>query len=223
MSILEKSFSSPGDLVVWIAVFVLPINSALNPILYTLSTPQVRGILKDKLGRLWNYLKSIFPCCDQHHEDQGEQEQQNQQGIGDNVQHDDAEGVAEGRMAELAAVALHHAEQGEAEVGMIELAAVGSPPPQQEPKEKVINVVRADVHVRKRTTVRLVLPASSSKQETEEILEPGDTQPKLPFEKKKKGDKELDSTKCKPKADDSSATASKESLGEETVTCETAL
>jgi len=29
---------------------------------------QVRGILKDKLGRLWNYLKSIFPCCDQHHE-----------------------------------------------------------------------------------------------------------------------------------------------------------
>ena len=41
MSILEKSFSSPGDLVVWIAVFVLPINSALNPILYTLSTPQV--------------------------------------------------------------------------------------------------------------------------------------------------------------------------------------
>ena len=42
-SILEKSFSSPGDLAVWIAVFVLPINSALNPILYTFSTPQVRA------------------------------------------------------------------------------------------------------------------------------------------------------------------------------------
>jgi len=41
-SILEKSFSSPGDIAVWLAVFVLPINSALNPILYTLSTPQVR-------------------------------------------------------------------------------------------------------------------------------------------------------------------------------------
>ena len=41
-SILEKSFTAPGDLAVWIAVFVLPINSAINPILYTLSTPQVR-------------------------------------------------------------------------------------------------------------------------------------------------------------------------------------
>ena len=40
-SILEKSFSAPGDLAVWIAVFALPINSALNPILYTFSTPQV--------------------------------------------------------------------------------------------------------------------------------------------------------------------------------------
>ena len=40
-SLLEKSFSPPGDLTVWIAVFVLPINSAINPILYTFSTPQV--------------------------------------------------------------------------------------------------------------------------------------------------------------------------------------
>ena len=40
-STLEKSFTAPGDLAVWIAVFALPINSALNPILYTLSTPQV--------------------------------------------------------------------------------------------------------------------------------------------------------------------------------------
>ena len=40
-SILEKYFTTPGDLAVWIAVFALPINSALNPILYTLSTPQV--------------------------------------------------------------------------------------------------------------------------------------------------------------------------------------
>ena len=40
-SLLEKSFSTPGDLTVWIAVFVLPINSAINPILYTFSTPQV--------------------------------------------------------------------------------------------------------------------------------------------------------------------------------------
>ena len=40
-STLEKSFTAPGDLAVWIAVFALPINSALNPILYTLSTEQV--------------------------------------------------------------------------------------------------------------------------------------------------------------------------------------
>ena len=40
-SIVEKSFRTPGDLTVWIAVFVLPFNSAINPILYTLSTTQV--------------------------------------------------------------------------------------------------------------------------------------------------------------------------------------
>ena len=40
-SLVEKSFRTPGDLAVWIAVFVLPVNSAINPILYTLSTVQV--------------------------------------------------------------------------------------------------------------------------------------------------------------------------------------
>ncbi|XP_022797029.1 glutamic acid-rich protein-like [Stylophora pistillata] len=39
-SLLEKSFRTPGDLAVWIAVFVLSVNSAINPILYTLSTKQ---------------------------------------------------------------------------------------------------------------------------------------------------------------------------------------
>ena len=38
---VEKTFDPPGDLAVWIAVFALPINSAINPLLYTLSTPQV--------------------------------------------------------------------------------------------------------------------------------------------------------------------------------------
>ncbi|PFX13544.1 G-protein coupled receptor GRL101 [Stylophora pistillata] len=37
---VEKTFDPPGDLAVWIAVFALPINSAINPLLYTLSTPQ---------------------------------------------------------------------------------------------------------------------------------------------------------------------------------------
>ncbi|PFX14315.1 G-protein coupled receptor GRL101 [Stylophora pistillata] len=40
-SLLEKSFRTPGGLAVWIAAFVLPVNSAINPILYTLSTKQV--------------------------------------------------------------------------------------------------------------------------------------------------------------------------------------
>ena len=43
-SIVEKTFDEPGDLAVWIAVFALPINSAINPLLYTLSTPQVGSI-----------------------------------------------------------------------------------------------------------------------------------------------------------------------------------
>ncbi|XP_020616677.1 uncharacterized protein LOC110054667 isoform X3 [Orbicella faveolata] len=113
-------------------------------------------------------------------------------------------------MIELAPVGLPPPEQGEAECGGIELAVVGLPPPEQ-----------ADV--RKRTTIRLVLPASSSKQETEESLEPGDTQPKLSSQKKQEGGKKLNRAKCKPKTDDSSSTGSKGSLGEESVTYETAL
>ena len=40
--LVEKDFYPSDDLPVWMAVFVLPINSALNPIIYTLSTPKVR-------------------------------------------------------------------------------------------------------------------------------------------------------------------------------------
>ncbi|XP_022810539.1 G-protein coupled receptor GRL101-like [Stylophora pistillata] len=55
-SIVEKSFSTSGDLAVWIAVFVLPLNSAINPILYTLSTTQVRDVLKAKWQQLCRYF-----------------------------------------------------------------------------------------------------------------------------------------------------------------------
>ncbi|PFX12341.1 G-protein coupled receptor GRL101, partial [Stylophora pistillata] len=55
-SLLEKSFLTPGGLAVWIAVFVLPVNSAINPILYTLSTKQVRCILSPKLQQFLGYL-----------------------------------------------------------------------------------------------------------------------------------------------------------------------
>ncbi|XP_066022391.1 G-protein coupled receptor GRL101-like [Pocillopora verrucosa] len=47
---VEKTFDPPGDLAVWIAVFALPINSAINPLLYTLSTPQVTFLF----WLLWN-------------------------------------------------------------------------------------------------------------------------------------------------------------------------
>ena len=53
-SIIEKAFKAPGDLAVWIAVFALPINSALNPILYTLSTEQV-GHVRRPLTPLFVY------------------------------------------------------------------------------------------------------------------------------------------------------------------------
>ena len=48
-SVLETSFSTPGDLSVWIAVFALPVNSAINPFLYTLFTPKVLGIIFESL------------------------------------------------------------------------------------------------------------------------------------------------------------------------------
>ncbi|CAH3166584.1 unnamed protein product, partial [Pocillopora meandrina] len=57
---VEKTFDPPGDLAVWIAVFALPINSAINPLLYTLSTPQVQAVLKPKLRKLWFNVRSIF-------------------------------------------------------------------------------------------------------------------------------------------------------------------
>ena len=40
---LSGSFYDPEkEVYVWMAVFVLPVNSSVNPILYTLATPQVR-------------------------------------------------------------------------------------------------------------------------------------------------------------------------------------
>ena len=40
---LVKKFNDPdGTAYVWFAVFVLPVNSSVNPLLYTFSTPKVR-------------------------------------------------------------------------------------------------------------------------------------------------------------------------------------
>ncbi|XP_022807197.1 G-protein coupled receptor GRL101-like [Stylophora pistillata] len=76
---VEKTFDPPGDLAVWIAVFALPINSAINPLLDTLSTQQVQAILKPKLRKLWSNVQSIF-CRGQNQEDEAENVQQRQIG-----------------------------------------------------------------------------------------------------------------------------------------------
>ncbi|PFX14141.1 Relaxin receptor 1 [Stylophora pistillata] len=72
---VEKTFDPPGDLAVWIAVFALPINSAVNPLLYTLSTPQVQAILKPKLRKLWFNVRS-FLNRGQNLEEEAENDQQ---------------------------------------------------------------------------------------------------------------------------------------------------
>ena len=51
-SVLNEAFEPPDDIAVWIAVFVLPINSAMNPVLYTFATPQVCNLLYPLLDKL---------------------------------------------------------------------------------------------------------------------------------------------------------------------------
>ncbi|XP_022798306.1 G-protein coupled receptor GRL101-like [Stylophora pistillata] len=70
-SLLEKSFRTPGDLAVWIAVFILPVNSAINPILYTLSTKQVRRVLSPKFQQFLGYL---IEKCGRNQNNEGQDE-----------------------------------------------------------------------------------------------------------------------------------------------------
>ncbi|XP_022781486.1 G-protein coupled receptor GRL101-like, partial [Stylophora pistillata] len=64
-SLLEENFKPPGDLAVWIAVFALPINSVINPILYTLTTPKVQDYLGGKVAKLRSFLRSLFHCSEE--------------------------------------------------------------------------------------------------------------------------------------------------------------
>jgi hypothetical protein len=40
---LNKSSHVSADLYAWVVVFILPVNSAVNPLLYTFTTPKYRG------------------------------------------------------------------------------------------------------------------------------------------------------------------------------------
>ena len=55
LSVLGKFHDPEKQAYIWIAVFVLPVNSSINPILYTFSTPDVRR----KVGRMKNSLFSF--------------------------------------------------------------------------------------------------------------------------------------------------------------------
>ncbi|XP_078357205.1 G-protein coupled receptor GRL101-like [Oculina patagonica] len=50
-----------GFVYVWFAVFVLPVNSSVNPVLYTFSTPKVRSVFKDWFYRIFHRCTCI--CC----------------------------------------------------------------------------------------------------------------------------------------------------------------
>ena len=56
LSLLGKFHDPEKEAYIWIAVFVLPVNSSINPILYTFSTPNVRS----RVGRMKNSLFSFI-------------------------------------------------------------------------------------------------------------------------------------------------------------------
>ena len=56
LSLLRKFHDPEKQAYIWIAVFVLPVNSSINPILYTFSTPNITR----KVGRMKNALFSFI-------------------------------------------------------------------------------------------------------------------------------------------------------------------
>ena len=60
LSILGKFHDPEKQAYVWIAVFVLPVNSSINPILYTFSTPLVRKKVGEQRDSLTSFLGKKF-------------------------------------------------------------------------------------------------------------------------------------------------------------------
>ncbi|KAJ7393963.1 hypothetical protein OS493_003632 [Desmophyllum pertusum] len=56
LSLTGQFHDEQGFVYVWFAVFVLPVNSSVNPVLYTFSTPKVRSVLKGWFYRLFRRL-----------------------------------------------------------------------------------------------------------------------------------------------------------------------
>ena len=56
LSILGKFHDPEKQAYIWIAVFVLPVNSSINPILYTFSTPNVRMKVSQMKNLLFSFI-----------------------------------------------------------------------------------------------------------------------------------------------------------------------
>ena len=57
LSLIGKFHDPEKQAYIWIAVFVLPVNSSINPILYTFSTPSVKRKVTEQKDRLRSYFQ----------------------------------------------------------------------------------------------------------------------------------------------------------------------
>ena len=60
LSLLGKFHDPEKQAYVWIAVFVLPVNSSINPILYTFSAPLVRKKIGQKRDSLCSMIDELL-------------------------------------------------------------------------------------------------------------------------------------------------------------------
>lgn len=50
-NLMEYLYFVTADLHAWVVIFILPVNSAVNPLLYTFTTPKFREKLHDEWFR----------------------------------------------------------------------------------------------------------------------------------------------------------------------------